>query len=70
MLFVSGTRDELADLELLAPVCASLRSLATLHVVAGGDHSFQVLKRSGRTQPEVMAEIRDAMVAWIRSVVA
>ena len=70
MLFVQGTRDSLADLELMHGVCAALGSRATLHVVEGGDHSFKVLKRSGRTQPEVMREIRDTMAAWIRRAVA
>jgi predicted alpha/beta-hydrolase family hydrolase len=59
MLFVQGTRDALADLDLLRPVIAGLGARATLHVVEGGDHSFGVLKRSGRTEDEVMAELGD-----------
>jgi predicted alpha/beta-hydrolase family hydrolase len=66
MLFLQGTRDALAGLDLLRPVLAGLGDLATLHVVEGGDHSFKVLKRSGRTQDEVMAEIGDAVVGWVR----
>ncbi len=69
MLFVQGTRDDLASLDLMRDVCASLGARATLHVVADGDHSFKVLKRSGRTQAEVMAEIRDTTTAWMRRVV-
>jgi len=65
MLFIQGTRDPLADLGLMRDVCARLGPRATLHVVEGGDHSFRVLKRSGRTQPEVMGEIRDAVAAWL-----
>jgi hypothetical protein len=37
---------------------------ATLHVLEGGDHSFAVLKRSGRDQEEVMAELADAIASW------
>jgi predicted alpha/beta-hydrolase family hydrolase len=65
MLFIQGTRDALADLELMRAVCSGLGSRATLHVVEGGDHSFNVLKRSGRTQSAVMDEIRDAAAAWM-----
>ena len=49
MLFLQGTRDTLADLELITAVCERLGARATLHVVEGADHSFAVLKRSGRT---------------------
>ncbi|HVS16363.1 MAG TPA: alpha/beta family hydrolase [Thermoanaerobaculia bacterium] len=70
MLFLNGTRDALADLELLRGVCADLGPRATLHVVAGGDHSFAVLRRSGRSAAEVDAEIADAAVAWMRRVLA
>jgi predicted alpha/beta-hydrolase family hydrolase len=61
MLFLQGTRDALADLERLRPVCESLGRRALLHVVEGGDHSFRVLKRSGRDEDEVMAELADAV---------
>ncbi len=64
MLFLQGTRDTLADLEHLAPVCEGLGDVATLHVVEGGDHSFKVLQRSGRTEDNVMAELADSIVQW------
>lgn len=64
MLFLQGTRDSLADLSLLAPVVDRLGPAATLHVVEGGDHSFKVLKRSGRNQDEVFDELADTMAAW------
>ncbi len=67
LLFVQGTRDRLANLDFLRPVVERLGSRATLHVVDGGDHSFKVLKRSGRTHEEVMAEVADAVAGWIRS---
>ena len=66
MLFLSGTRDDLADLELLRPTLAPLE-LAELHVVEGGDHSLQVLKRSGRTNDEAMAEVCDTAVRWMNA---
>jgi uncharacterized protein len=64
MLFLQGTRDALADLSLIRGVCERLPH-ATLRVVEGGDHSFAVLKRSGRTETEVMAELVETIVAWM-----
>jgi uncharacterized protein len=64
MLFLQGTRDDLADLTLLRPVCESLGPLATLHIVEGADHSFHVLKRSGRTDAEVLAELAQTVKSW------
>ncbi len=57
MLFLQGTRDALADLGLLTPIVEKLGRRAHLHVVDGGDHSFHVLKRSGRTDAEVLDEL-------------
>jgi len=65
MLFLQGTRDGLADLGLLRPVVAALGARATLHEVEGGDHSFAVLKKSGRSNEEALAEVLDALAAWI-----
>ena len=62
MLFLQGDRDEFADLKLLKPVVKRLGDRATLHLVEGGDHSFHVLKRSGRTDADVMGELVQAMV--------
>jgi predicted alpha/beta-hydrolase family hydrolase len=70
MLFLQGTRDELAYLDLLRPVCQRLGPRATLHVVEGGDHGFEVLKRSGRSDAEVMDELADTIAAWCRRQVA
>jgi predicted alpha/beta-hydrolase family hydrolase len=64
MLFLQGDRDEFADLKLLRPVVKQLGERATLHLVEGADHSFHVLKRSGRTDVEVMAELVETIVAW------
>ncbi|WLB53755.1 alpha/beta hydrolase family protein [Bradyrhizobium japonicum] len=65
MLFLQGTRDGLADLGLLKPVIDGLGPRATLHEVAGGDHSFAVLKKSGRTNEEALTEVLDTLAAWI-----
>src|SRR5207245_2821039 len=48
MLFLQGTRDQFADLNLLRPVCADLGATSTLHVIESADHSFHVLKSSGK----------------------
>ena len=68
MLYLQGTRDSLARLDLLEPVLAPL-PLATLHVVEGADHGFHVLKRSGRTDEEVLDELAEAAVLWARRIV-
>jgi len=65
MLFLQGTRDTLADLELLTPVCRSLGRRATLHTVAEADHGFGVLKRSGREAEDVMAELATTSRRWL-----
>jgi uncharacterized protein len=65
MLFVQGTRDALAELPLVRGVVDGLGGLASLHVVDGADHSFHVLKRSGRSDGDVMTEICDAVAGWI-----
>jgi len=64
MLFLQGTRDTLADLKLLRPVCTKLGSRATLHVIETADHSFHVLKRSGRSDPEVLRELAEKTASW------
>jgi len=69
MLFLQGDRDEFADLKLLNPVVKQLHERATLHLVKGGDHSFHVLKRSGRTDAGVMAELVETIVAWTAGIV-
>lgn len=64
VLFLQGTRDDLADLELVRSATAPL-PLARLHVIEGADHGFHVLKRSGRTDGEVLDELADEAVAWM-----
>ena len=66
MLFLQGTRDELADLTLLEPLARKLGDLATLNRVQDADHSFHVPARTGRKDPEVRSEMLDAAVGWMR----
>ena len=65
MLFVSGDRDALAELNLLRPVVANLGDGATLHLVSQADHSFRVPAKSGRTSAEAEAEALNAMSKWM-----
>ena len=65
MLFVSGDRDALAEVELLRPVVAGLGEKATLHLVEYADHSFKVAAKSGRTPAEAEAEALDAVAQWM-----
>jgi len=67
MLFLQGTRDTLAELELMRTVCRRLGTKATLHVVEGADHSFEVLKRSGRTGTDVLEELARTTAEWCRA---
>ena len=64
MLFLQGTRDDLADLELLRPVIERVGRRATLHIVEGADHSFSVLKRTGRTNAQVLTELATTIASW------
>jgi uncharacterized protein len=68
MLFLQGTRDTFADLKLWRPVCAKLGSRATLHVIATADHSFHVLKSSGRKDAEVLRELAETAVSWAEGI--
>jgi uncharacterized protein len=70
MLFVQGTRDNLAEISLLAPVVGRLGPSASLHRIEGADHSFHVLARSGRNDREVMRDILDTLAAWIGAIEA
>jgi hypothetical protein len=67
MLFLQGTRDQFAQSDLITGVCQRLGSRATLHPIEGADHSFGVLKSSGRTPASVLDELADTLVQWVRS---
>ena len=64
MLFLSGTRDELAGMDLLRPVCAKLGARATLHAVDTADHGYKVLKRSRTSDEDVFVEMARVVHAW------
>jgi uncharacterized protein len=64
MLFLQGTRDDLADLTLLRPITKGLGALATMHVIDGADHSFHVLKSSGKTDAAVLKELAQQTAEW------
>ncbi len=65
MLFLQGTRDELAQLDLLRPVVVKLGARATLKLFEEADHGFHVPARTGRKDAEVLAEILDAAAEWM-----
>ena len=64
MLFLQGTRDAFARRDLIESVVGGLGGRGTLHFVEGGDHSFNVLKRSGRGPAEVREELLGAITDW------
>jgi len=65
MLFLQGMRDALADMSQLKPLCEALGAQATLRLFPDADHSFHVPARSGRTDGQVLAELLDALAAWL-----
>ena len=69
MLFLQGSGDAFADLQLLEPLLKKLGARATLKLFADADHSFHVPARTGRKDSQVRAEILDAMADWIESVI-
>jgi predicted alpha/beta-hydrolase family hydrolase len=68
MLFVAGTRDALCNLARFRAVVDALGARATVCMIEGGDHSFRVLKRLGRSDADVLAEIVEASVSWMQSI--
>ncbi len=67
MLFVQGTNDDLASLDLLQPIIGRLAPRATLHVLQDADHSFHVPARSGRKDAQVREEAQQAVASWLQS---
>lgn len=65
MLFLSGTRDALAELDLLRPVCEKLGDRATLHLLDTADHGFKVLKRSRKSDEDVFVEMARVINEWV-----
>ena len=69
MLFLQGTRDTLATLDQLSPLCDALGARATLKLFQDADHSFHVPARTGRSDAQVRGEMLDALAAWIDGLV-
>ena len=67
MLFLQGTRDELAELPLLQPMVEEIGSIATLALFEDADHSFHVRVRSGRTDAQTLSEMLDTFTRWSSS---
>jgi len=67
MLFLQGTRDEFAQLDLLQQVVKGLGDRAKLHLIEEGDHSFKVPKRTGKTETDVMNELADTFLQWVNA---
>ena len=65
MLFLQGTRDALAELDLLRPVVAGLGARATLILAPDADHAFHVPEKTGRKDADVLAALLDAAAAWM-----
>jgi len=70
MLFLQGTRDTLASLEELEPLCKRLGRRGTLKLFPGADHSFHVPARTGRKDADVLANILDALAGWLDNEIA
>jgi hypothetical protein len=70
MLFLQGSRDPLAMLDQIEPVCKALGARATLVIVPDADHSFHVPARTGRKDKDVRADVLDRLAAWIDGVIA
>ena len=70
MLFLQGSRDQLATLDQLKPVCKALGARATLEIFPDADHSFHVPAKTGRKDPEVRAEVVNRLVAWTDNIIA
>ena len=68
MLFLQGTRDKLAELGEIEPLCATLGHRASLKLFADADHSFHVAARTGRKDRDVLNDVVDAIAAWTDTV--
>ena len=66
MLFLQGTRDQFAQLDLLRPVCEGLGARAKLQLFEGADHSFHESKSSGRNDAQVMKELAETTASWAK----
>jgi predicted alpha/beta-hydrolase family hydrolase len=67
MLFLQGSRDALAELKLLKPLCAKIGKRAELFIIDGGDHSFHMLKSAGRSDSEVLGDVVRKAAGWMQN---
>jgi predicted alpha/beta-hydrolase family hydrolase len=67
MLFVQGTRDALAEVDLIHRAVEALGDRASMTMIDGADHAFHVSARSGRTDADVLRAIADTLEAWTAS---
>jgi hypothetical protein len=70
MLFLQGTRDALAEEQLISSVTRRLGERASLHLIAEADHSFHVPARTGRKDADVRSELLDALAEWTLAVIS
>ena len=68
-LFLQGSRDEFAQLDLLQATVGHLGELATLKLLDAADHAFHVPAKTGRKDPEVLGEALDTARAWMLGVI-
>lgn len=68
MLFLQGTRDAFADLDLLRPICSELGAGTTLHEINDADHSFHVPKRSGKSDADILRDLAATTAAWAEKI--
>jgi predicted alpha/beta-hydrolase family hydrolase len=69
MLFLQGTRDQLASSDQVEPLCRALGARATLVLFQDADHSFHVPARTGRKDADVRSAVLAALAAWIDGVI-
>ena len=69
VLCMNGTKDRLCRLDLMERVAASLPTTWTMHWLEHADHSLKVLKRSGRTHEDVLAEVQETCTRWLEKIV-
>ncbi len=67
MLFVQGSRDAFGTPDELRPIIMKLKAPADLYIVAGGDHSFKILKNAGVTQEDTYKAVLDRIDQWLRA---
>jgi hypothetical protein len=69
MLFVQGSRDSFGGPEELGAALRGVSPIPAIHEVTGGDHSLKMSRRLPTAQAAVYAEVQDAIVKWVRSVI-